>query len=120
MGLTAAQAAYQAGDDWLDALIVYLTDNRDFLVDYVKNNLPGLTTTVPEGTYLAWIDCRESGIEGSPYQFFLENARVAFGDGSNFGPGGEGFIRVNYGCPRAQLVQALERMKAALAELSPA
>ena len=120
LGTTAAQAAYEEGDDWLAALLVYLTDNRDFLVDYVKNNLPGLKITVPEGCYLAWIDCRDVGIAGSPYQFFLEKARVAFNDGSRFGPGGKGFIRINYGCPRSQLVQALDRMKSALAEFSPA
>jgi cystathionine beta-lyase len=120
MGATAAQAAYQACDDWLAGLLDYLTVNRDFLVDYVKTNLPTLRTTVPEATYLAWFDCREAGIEGNPFQFFLEKARVAFNDGTRFGQGGEGFVRFNYGCPRSQLVEALERMKAALEGLNAA
>ena len=70
--------------------------------------------TVPEATYLAWLDCRRCGIDGSPHQFFLERARVALQDGAWFGPGGEGFVRVNFGCTRATLAEALERMKTAL------
>ncbi len=70
-------------------------------------------------TYLAWLDCGklvENGkINGSPYEFFLKNARVAFNDGATFGTGGKNFVRLNFGCPRARLEQALERMKKALA-----
>jgi cystathionine beta-lyase len=76
--------------------------------------MPGLRTTVPDSTYLGWIDCREAGIEGSPYRFFLEQAKVAFSDGASFGPGGEGFVRLNFGCPRALLLEGLERMRMAL------
>jgi cystathionine beta-lyase len=72
---------------------------------------------VPEATYLAWLDCRDAGIEGSPYSFFLNRAKVALSDGATFGKGGQGFVRLNFGCPRAQLLQALERMRAALASL---
>jgi cystathionine beta-lyase len=71
----------------------------------------------PEGTYLAWLDCRGAGIPGNPHRFFLERARVAVNDGAVFGLGGEGFVRLNFGCPRSTLVEALERMKAALATL---
>ena len=95
-------------------MLAYLTANRDFVVDYVDQNLPGIRTTVPEATYLAWFDCRETGIEGNPHEFFLENAKVALNDGERFGPGGEGFVRLNFGCPRATLVEALERMRGAL------
>ena len=52
----------------------------------------------PEGTYLAWLDCRNSGIQGNPYEFFLKEARVAFNDGATFGSGGEGFVRLNFAC----------------------
>jgi cystathionine beta-lyase len=72
----------------------------------------------PEGTYLAWLDCRESGISGNPYKFFLEKGRVALNDGITFGHGGEGFIRLNFGCPRDQLEEALRRMKNALKAVS--
>jgi cystathionine beta-lyase len=67
-----------------------------------------------EATFLAWLDCRESGIRGNPQQFFLEQARVALNDGATFGPGGEGYVRLNFGCRRAVLVEALERMREAL------
>ena len=120
LGLVAAQAAFSgACDDWLAALCVYLTANRDFLVEYVKRELNGIRVTVPEATYLAWLDCNElerSGrIKGSPYEFFLKEARVALNDGKEFGTGGEGFVRLNFGCPRKTLEEALERMKRALA-----
>ncbi len=115
MGYTAALAAYRDGAEWLAELLRYLTANRDFVVDYVKEHLPGLSTTVPEATYLAWFDCRNAAIEGNPFQFFLKQARVALNDGAYFGPGGEGFVRLNFGCPRSTLSEALERMRGALA-----
>jgi cysteine-S-conjugate beta-lyase len=117
LGLIAALAAYHDGDEWRAALLEYLTANRDFLVNYVADKLPRIRTTVPQATYLAWLDCRDAGISGSPYEFFLHQAKVALGDGKAFGPGGEGFVRLNFGCPRSQLVEALERMRTALDEI---
>ncbi len=114
LAYTAVLSAYRDGQPWLDALLCYLEANRDFVADYVSANLPGIRVTPPEGTYLAWLDCRAAGIEGSLHQFFLERARVAVNDGPTFGPGGEGFVRLNFGCPRALLVEGLERMRAAL------
>ena len=114
LSMYAARSAYTECDDWLADLLEYLTANRDFLVDYVKTHLPGLRVTVPEGTYLAWIDCRELPIEGSPFDFFLNEAKVAFNNGPTFGQAGEGFVRLNFGCPRATLQEALERMRTAM------
>jgi cysteine-S-conjugate beta-lyase len=114
-GLVAATAAYRDGQPWLDALLPYLAANRDAVVDFVRREMPRLTVVAPEATYLAWLDCRESGIPGSPYQFFLDRARVALSNGRDFGTGGEEFVRLNFGCPRATLMEALGRMKAALA-----
>lgn len=114
MGLVAAQAAYCSGQEWLDQLLIYLEGNRDFLQKFILQELPSIRIGPVEGTYLAWLDCREAGIEGSPYQFFLDQARVAFNDGATFGNGGEGFIRVNFGCSRGLLEETLERMKQAL------
>lgn len=120
LGLVAAQAAFSgACDDWLAALRIYLTGNRDFLVEYVKCEFNGIRVTVPDATYLAWLDCNElvrSGrIKGTPHEFFLKQAKVALNEGKEFGFGGEGFVRLNFGCPRKTLEDALERMKAALA-----
>lgn len=113
-GLVALEAAYREGEPWLEALLDYLQANRDFVFDFVQNELPGVQMAKPEGTHLAWLDCHEAGIEDSPSQFFLENARVAVNDGAWFGKGGEGFVRFNFAAPRATVKEALERMKAAL------
>ena len=114
LGFSAALAAYQEGQPWLDAVLAYLTANRDYLVDYVQQNLPTITTVKPEGTYLAWLDCRNTGLPGNPYRFFLDHAKVALNDGAVFGSGGEGFVRLNFACPRVILTEALERMREAL------
>ena len=120
LGMVAAQAAFSgACDDWLAALRIYLTENRDFLVEYVKHEFYGIKITVPDATYLAWMDCNElvrSGrFDGTPHEFFLKQAKVALNEGNKFGIGGEGFVRLNFGCPKKTLEEALERMKAALA-----
>lgn len=115
LGLVAALAAYRNGQEWLDEVLAYLRANRDFVVDYVRRELPGIDMVAPEATYLAWLDCRPSGIAGNPQQFFLEQGRVALHDGASFGTGGEGFVRLNFACPRSTLSQALARMKDALA-----
>jgi cystathionine beta-lyase len=107
-------AAYRDGGDWLEQLLLYLGANRNYLYDFVTNELPGVSMVSPEGTYLAWLDCREAGIEGNPCEFFLEKARVGFNDGAIFGIGGQGFVRLNFGCPRIILTEALERMQQAL------
>jgi cystathionine beta-lyase len=112
----AALAAYRDCDDWLQALLTYLTANRNYLLEFVHQKLPGVKTTSPQGTYLAWLDCREAGIEGDPVDFFLEKGRVGLSKGAVFGPGGEGFVRLNFGCPRSLLAEGLERMRAALVE----
>ncbi len=115
LGQIAARAAYAEGAPWLAGILDYLQDNRDFLYRYimVENRLPGVTMTLPEATYLAWLDCRGTGVE-NPSAFFLEQARVALNPGNEFGQGGAGFVRLNFGCPRPMLVEALERLRLAL------
>lgn len=118
LGYTAALAAYRDGGTWLEELLRYLEANRDFLVRYVRTQLPGIALAPPEGTYLAWLDCREAALPGNdPFTFFLERARVGLNDGLTFGPGGAGFVRLNFGCPRSLLAQALDRMRGALEAL---
>jgi cysteine-S-conjugate beta-lyase len=113
MGMIAAEAAYRQGQPWLDELLPYLQANRDFLWEFVNRELPSIGMTKPEGTYLAWLDCRSLSLDNA-FEFFLKNARVALSDGRIFGPGGEGFVRLNFGCPRSTLEEALNRMKRAL------
>jgi cysteine-S-conjugate beta-lyase len=114
MGMVAAQTAYADGEEWLEQALNYLQGNRDYLVETMRRELPNIALASPEGTYLAWLDCRDAGIDGSPYQFFLEKARVAFNDGATFGSGNENFVRLNFGCSRSLLVEVVERMKYAL------
>ncbi len=113
-GQVATTAAYREGKDWLDQMLVYLQKNRDLVYEFVNQELPGIKMTRPEGTYLAWLDCREANLTPNPYQFFLENAKVGLNDGAWFGEGGEGFTRLNFACPRSLLIEGLERMKKAL------
>ena len=114
MGLVAGLAAYREGQEWLEQVLAYLEGNRNYLARYVAENLPGVQMRRPEGTYLAWLDCRQAGIPCSPGQFFLRQAHVAMNEGDTFGKGGEGFVRLNFACPRLTLRTALERMQAAL------
>ncbi|MDH4138302.1 MAG: PatB family C-S lyase, partial [Anaerolineae bacterium] len=117
MGYTAALAAYRDGQPWLDEVLRYLEANLDFLLHYVEAHLPGISMSKPEGTYLAWLSCHEAGIPGNPHKFFLKQARVAVSDGAIFGRGGEGFVRLNFGCPRSMLTEALDKMTEALLAL---
>ena len=114
MGYVAAEAVYKDGQPWLDALLPYLRGNRDFLVQYVEEHLPGVKITVPEATFLAWLDMRDTPIADAPFKTLLEVGRVALNDGASFGMGGEGFVRLNFGCPRAVLMDGLERIRKAL------
>jgi cysteine-S-conjugate beta-lyase len=113
----AALAAYRDSQDWLDQALAYLQANRDYVVDYVQANMPTLSVNRPQATFLSWIDCRRAGIPITPCEFFIAEGRVALNDGASFGPGGAGFVRLNFGCPRATLTEALERMRKALASL---
>ena len=117
---TAMLAAYRDCAGWLDEMLVYLEGNRDLVYETVKNEMPGAVMGKPQGTYLAWIDFTGMGLGESPYQFFLDRGRVGFNDGARFGKEGEGFIRMNYGCPRSLLEDGLERMKKALAHRTEA
>jgi cystathionine beta-lyase len=109
LGYVAALAAYRDGSEWHAALLSYLRGNRD-LVAATVDQMPGLSMTRVEATYLAWIDTREAGIE-DPVKFF-ENAGVGLADGAQFG--GPGFVRMSFACPRATLKEALARMRRAL------
>ncbi len=110
---TAALAAYRDGQDWLTQVLSYLQINRDLVTQFVQDELPKISVSPLEGTYLAWLDCRATGI-AKPYEFFLQQPRVALNDGATFGKGGEGFVRLNFGCSQSILREALERMRTVL------
>ena len=111
LGLVATEAAYREGSAWRLALLDYLRGNRERVMQAIKA-LPGLRTTRPEATYLAWIDCRDAGLD-EPTAFF-EKHGVGLSDGRAFGAP-PGFVRLNFGCPRSLLDEGLERMRQALA-----
>lgn len=115
LGLVATEAALAEAQPWRDALIPYLQANRDWLVRAVAERLPGVRMGVPEGTYLAWLDCRESAAGADPQRFFLDRAKVGLNPGPDFGPPGAGFVRLNFGCPRALLEEGIARMARSLA-----
>jgi len=113
-GYTAALAALTEGQEWLSQLLVYLQGNRDFLQQYIRERIPAIQVCKMEATYLAWLDCKETGIRGNPAEFFLKEARVALSNGRDFGTQGEGFVRLNFACPRKRLAEALDRMARAI------
>jgi cysteine-S-conjugate beta-lyase len=117
-GLYAAQAAFSGQcDGWLNELRRYLTANRNFLVEYVTASMPGVRLTVPDATYLGWLDFTQTSIQGSSYEFFLKKAKVATSEGKIFGREGEGHVRLNFGTSRKLLTQGLDKMRKALKSL---
>jgi len=113
LGETALTAAYGYGEDWLTELLNYLEGNRQLLLDFVNNELPGINLFPPEGTYLAWLDCSDLDLD-DPADFFLKQARVGLNSGEWFGENYSHHARINFGCPREILTAALERIKSAL------
>ncbi|WP_217884446.1 MalY/PatB family protein [Thioflexithrix psekupsensis] len=109
LGIEAALAGYQHGESWLQDLLIYLRGNRDYLFDFVVENMPKIRLTRPEATFLTWLDCR--AWVADPYLFCLEKARVAGNEGQSFGMGYEGFLRLNFGCSRLRLQEALTRLQ---------
>lgn len=105
----ATQAALRDGEPWRQELLAYLRGNRDHLAGFIAAHLPPLKVSLPlEATYLAWIDCRGLGVD-NPHAYF-EKAGVGLSDGRDFA--GPGWVRLNFGCPRATLDEALRRMAA--------
>ncbi|WP_416425311.1 MalY/PatB family protein [Pseudomonas sp. App30] len=114
LGLVATEAAFTHGGAWLAEVTAYLQANRDYLANAVATRLPGVTMTLPQGTYLAWLDCTALGLN-DPHAFFLKEAKVGLSPGTDFDDavGGQ-FVRLNFGCPRALLEEGIARMERAL------
>ena len=115
LGMEATRVAYSEGAPWLAELKTYLQANRDWLVDAVRSRLPGVTINVPQGTYLAWLDCSALDLD-NPQQFFLEQAKVGLSAGLDFGDQHQQFVRLNFGCPRSLLEEGIRRMEHALTQ----
>jgi len=117
-GTVAFEAAYRYGDEWLDQLINYLGENLKFITEKVDNEIEGIHVIQPEGTYLAWLDCRELPLDNSKiHQFMIDEAKVGMNDGASFGENGKGFQRLNFGCPKSVLEKALSQIETAVGKL---
>lgn len=111
----ATIAAYQQGEAWRKEMLHYVEGNIRFVEDYCKEHLPGIRPLRPQASFLVWLDCRELGLSHEQLiDLFVNTARLALNDGEMFGPGGEGFMRMNVGTPRSILLQALQQLSAAI------
>jgi len=118
LSLTACEAAYRHGDDWLSQVIDYIEENFKYLKDYIYKNIPKLKVTKSEGTFLAWIDCRSLNMDYKELEkFMLEKAGVYLSQGYVYGDEGRGFVRMNIGCARPILEDALIRINKAINNL---
>lgn len=116
LGALAMETAYRKGSAWLDELLTYLEGNRTLVETFLRERLPGAMLKHPEGTYIFWLDFRGYGLSSDGLQRILvEEAGVALNAGTTFGRQGEGFARLNIGCPRAQLEEGLSRIAKAFA-----
>lgn len=111
MAVTGLEAAYEKGALWLDEAMAYLEGNRDFVEEFLRDELPRVKLKHPEGTFIFWLDFRDYGLHNDELQkILLDEARVALNPGTNFGAQGDGFARLNVGCTRAQLEEGMRRI----------
>jgi len=117
-GNVASVAAYSEGGEWLDELLKYLQGNIEYVTEYLKARIPRIVPSVTEATYLMWLDCRNLGMNSKELQdFFITKALVGLNEGSQFGPGGEGYMRMNIGTTREVITKALYQIEKAVNEL---
>lgn len=114
-GFVALEAAYKHGEDWLDQLLSYLRKNLKFLTEFINQYIPEISITIPEATYLAWLDFRKINIRHDKIQEFLATkAGIGLNEGKTFGPGGEGFQRLNFAVPKIKLEESLHKLEKAI------
>ncbi|MBQ8484631.1 MAG: pyridoxal phosphate-dependent aminotransferase [Bacteroidaceae bacterium] len=112
---SACAAAYEQGEDWLNQMLAYVQDNIDFTEQFLKDNIPAISMLKPQASYLIFLDCRKLGLSQEELvNLFVEKAHLALNDGTMFGKEGEGFMRLNVGCPRSVLEMALQQLKEAV------
>lgn len=115
VAIAAAEAAWSRGDDWLDALLAYLAGTRDFVAERLRAQLSALRMQPAEAGYLLWLDCRALGMDDAALRdFFVQRCKLGLNPGSDFGPGGSGFMRMNIGTSRHNIEDALDAIEAAL------
>ncbi len=115
MGIIACEAAYQHGEEWYRAMLAYVKENIDFTRRFVEENLSGVRMTDLEGTYLVWLDFRDTGLGTEELEnLIIHKAKLWLDAGQMFGESGSGFQRVNVACPRSVLAEALNRIKKAM------
>jgi cystathionine beta-lyase len=110
IGIDATIAAWRHGQPWLKQVLAILEKNRQTLTEFLAKEMPGIRYRAPEATYLAWLDCRAMNLGTSPFEFFLEHAKVGLMEGANFGEAGVGCVRLNFGTSPAILDQILSRL----------
>ena len=114
----ATEAAYTHGRAWMKQMLAYIEGNIDFTANYLQQHIPQIKAIKPEASFLIWLDCSELQLSHeSLNDLFINKAHLALNDGEMFGPGGEGHMRLNAGCPRSQLLKALEQLKQAVQNL---
>jgi cysteine-S-conjugate beta-lyase len=114
-GSVASIAAYTNGADWLNELLKYLNTNVGYVMDFCRDNITGIIPLRTEATYMIWLDCRSLGMSGKELQnFFVTKAGVGMNEGSTFGPGGEGYMRMNLACSRNMIIKAMDKIDKAL------
>ena len=119
LGLVGCQAAYETGEEWLTQLKEYLAGNRDFVRNFLKEQLPQIRMIEPEGTYLLWLDFRALGLpEAELEKLIIEKAGLWLDSGAIFGVDGEGFERFNIACQRSTLEKAFGKLKKAVDSLN--
>ena len=118
VGIDATIAAWRHGQPWLKSVMTVLEANRDRLTQFLAAEMPGIRYRQPEATYLSWLDCNPLNLPTSPYQFFLDRAKVGLNDGADFGEAGVGCVRLNFGTSPEILDQILNRMAGAIREVA--
>lgn len=114
----ATIAAFREGEEWRKQMLKYVEENIDFVIDYLKKNIPAIKTRRPQASFLVWLNCRELHLSHDELvHLFVDEAHLALNDGAMFGPGGEGFMRMNVASARSVLERALEQLKAAVEKL---
>ena len=113
-GHVTLEAAYKHGDAWLDEMVRYLEKNILFADQFLREELPSVKMILPEGSFLLWLDFRATGLSHEQIQEkLLHEAKLGLNSGTDFGPEGEGFFRMNIGCPLETVKEGLERLKKA-------